>query len=229
MSPSERQSPLVWLGELWRAQRELPPLLRFHALVPLTVVLVTVLGMVFTLPTGPLCYVGMVLFWSGGCDWGGSNIFFYSKVGLLLVANGAFGFCLARRPRVPRVGFLPHLALLLVMAWLLRSDAECATYYGHPNGSEGQMCLELAAFSAWGVALLGFLEERPTWMKVLALPLWNAVHVGVFYAGLGFTPHWTWTHTAFVAGSQALLAGGVWILSARRRRTPAREQLGLSL
>lgn len=204
-----------WSRQVWRAQRELPWVLCFPILVPLTFILVTALGLFFPLPPGPLCDEGMVLFMEGGCDWGGSNIFFYSKVGLLVAANVAFGVCLARPPRA-LLGFLPHLALLVAMG-LLFSQSGCDTYYDHPNGSIGQMCLELAAFSAWGLALLGFLQGRPAWMRVLAVPLWNASHVGLFYAGLAWTSHWTWAHTGFVVGSQAVLACalGWWCARAR--------------
>ena len=46
-------------------------LVQFPLLVPLTLVLDLLLGSCFTLPPGPLCDEGMVLFLEGGCDWGG--------------------------------------------------------------------------------------------------------------------------------------------------------------
>jgi hypothetical protein len=210
----------VWLQRTWEAQQALPRPLRFHLLVPLTILLVGALGLLFSIPPTPQLE-GLAFFMEGGCDWGFRNEFFYAKVGLLVVAHVAFGLCRVWPPRV-LLGFLPHLALLLAMGWLQRSGSSCEAYLGYSNGSVGQMCLELAGFSALGVALLPHLQGRPAWMSVLAVGLWNAVHVGLFFLGLAWTPHWTWTHTAFVAGGQAVLAGGVWLLG-RRRRTSSQD------
>ena len=74
----------------WRAHQDLPRLLRLQWLVPLTVALVFVGGRFFTLPPGPLCDEGMILFMEGGCDFGDSNIYFFSKLGLLVSLNVAF-------------------------------------------------------------------------------------------------------------------------------------------
>jgi hypothetical protein len=204
-----------WLQRMGEAQEALPLLLRFHMLVPGTIVLVGALGLLFSIPpTRQL--EGLAFFMEGGCDWGLRNQFFYAKVGLLVVAHVAFALCLVWPPRV-LLGFLPHLVLLLAMGWLQRSGSWCEEYLGYSNGSVGQMCLELAGFSALGVALLPHLQGRPAWMSVLAVGLWNAVHVGLFFLGLEWTPHWTWAHTGLVAGGQAVLASGVWLLGRPRR------------
>jgi hypothetical protein len=44
-----------------------------------------------------------------------------------------------------------------------------------------------------------------SWPRHVAfVAVWNALHVAVFYAGLSFTNHWTWTHTFFIC---AVLGG----------------------
>lgn len=193
-----------WLCAQWRAlwgdARPLPLLLRLYVLLPFTFVMTNVTGLLFTLPPGPLCDEGMVLFLEGSCDWAGSNVFFFAKLNLLFTANLAFVVCLRRR-EAPLRPWLPHLVVLCCLGWLMRSDPGCATYYGHPNGTEGQMVLEVAAFSALGIALLRPLAHRRRSVQLLAVLGWNAAHVGVFYLGLSVTDHWTWTHTALICST----------------------------
>ncbi len=197
----------------------LPLVLRVSVLAPLTLLLIVAAGLTMPLPPGPLCDEGMVLFMEGGCDWGESNVFFFSKLGLLLAVN--FAFVTAWRRRVESVrGFLPHLAVLAVLSAVLYSGGGCDTYYSHPNGSLGQMTLEIAAFALLGIALLeragrhGWRWFLPTWL------LWNATYPVAFYLFLALTDHWTWTHTAWICGA---LAGPVlalrlrpWLASLRR-------------
>lgn len=185
------------LGSLRGAHQTLPLLLRLHVLIPFISVLTIATGLLFTLPVGPLCDEGMVLFMEGGCDWGESNVFFFEKLNLLFAANLAFALSLRRR-EAPLRAWLPHLAVLCCLGWLMRSGGRCDTYYAHPNGSEGQMVLELAAFSTLGIALLRPLAHRPRSIQLLAGLGWNAAHVGVFYLWLSVTDHWTWTHTALI-------------------------------
>lgn len=75
---------------IWREHQRLPRLLRLQWLALLAFGLAVLGGVLFTLPPGPLCDEGMVLFMEGGCDFGESNIFFYSKLGGLLALNIAF-------------------------------------------------------------------------------------------------------------------------------------------
>ncbi len=116
------------------AHQGLPRFLRVHWLVPGTVLLVAFLGLAFTLPAGPLCDEGMILFMEGGCDWGQSNNFFYSKLGTM--AALASGFIVAWRARVKGLlAFVPHYCVASLLAWATRSGERCDTYYSHPNGS----------------------------------------------------------------------------------------------
>lgn len=197
-----------WLRELWRQHRSLPLVLRFPVLVPLTVLWVGVTGLLLSLPPGPLCDEGMVLFMEGGCDWGESNVFFFSKLGLLVAANFAFIVCLRRRPHLRR-GFIFHLGLLLAMAVMLRSGGRCDTYYGHPNGSVGQMIVEVVTFALLGLALVPAVVARRCFVRVSAAILWNLSYVGAFYLWLLVADHWTWTHTFLVAGSLVVMAAVV--------------------
>ena len=181
------------------AHRNLPRLLRLWFLVPLIIMLVTIGGMFFTLPPGPLCDEGMVLFMEGSCDWGGSNVFFFSKLGLLLGLN--FAFYISWRYRLRSfLGFLPHFVVLAVLSLWLLSDPECEHYYTHANGSFGQMIIEAMAFAVLGIALLHRFADSSH--RVLVVPLliaWNAFYIGIFYVFLGITNHWTWLHTGLIA------------------------------
>jgi len=206
------------------AQRDLGPLLRFEVIVPFTVVVWVAGGSWLTLPAGPLCDEGMVLFMEGGCDWGGSNIFFFAKASLLLTMNLAL-VAAWLRPPVSWRGLLPHFALLGVLAYVFRSGGYCDSYYAHPNGSLGQMVLEMAAFAALGVAL-GRATTGWRWLPRLGvLAAWNGLHVGLFYLYLGLVPHWTWTHTAAVGGTLVALAGVVWRVGAAGAADGPREAL----
>ena len=184
--------------------RKLPRSLRVWLIIPGIAIFVIFTGLVFTLPPGPLCDEGMVLFMEGGCDWGESNVFFFSKLGLLLGIN--FAFVVAWLSGVRSIqGFLPHLVVLGVLAVLPLSDPKCDTYYGHPNGSIAQMNAEAAGFSVAGIALLRRFKTHPRRLLVPLILAWNGFHIGIFYLGLTFTHHWTWLHTAWVAVTLSLL------------------------
>jgi len=93
---------------------------------------IAILGNGLTLPPGPLCDEGMILFMEGGCDWGESNVFFYSKLGLMLSLTYAFSVAWRRGVR-DASGFAPHLVLAGVLAYATRSGAACDTYYSPPQ------------------------------------------------------------------------------------------------
>ena len=162
-------------------------------------------GSVFTLPPGPLCDEGMVLFMEGGCDWGESNVFFHSKLGLLIALN--LVFVAAWRAGIREVaGFTPHVMVLLYVTLDNLSGAGCDSYYSHPNGSIGQMTLEAIAFAAIGMSMLTLRSRRTNGRLLAILLAWNGFSVAVFYAGLVFTNHWTWSHTWFICLVQAFVA-----------------------
>jgi hypothetical protein len=155
----------------------------------------------------------MILFMEGGCDFGPSNIFFFSKLGLLVSLNVAFviawlegisGF----------LGFVPHFTVASGLALVSWSGGRCDSYYDHPNGSIGQMVLELTAFAILGIIVLIRWQKGKRWHLALALVGWNLVHVSCFYAWLALFPHWTWAHTASLILSLVAAAG---ILSFRMR------------
>lgn len=214
--------------DVWAAHQGLPMFLRVQWLVPGTVLLVAFLGLAFALPPGPLCDEGMILFMEGGCDWGQSNVFFYSKVGTMAALGG--GFIVAWRARVKSLlAFVPHFCVASWLAWATRSGGRCDTYYSHPNGSEGQMVVELAAFAFLGMAILKIWSGASSPIMALAILGWTTTYVGVFYAGLLVVPHWTWTHTFLVGGTMILI--GITMSSNRaaiswlgmRARTPIRR------
>jgi len=194
-------------------QKGVPRLLRFHFLVPITVVLIVVAGLLFALPPGPLCDEGMILFMEGGCDWGESNLFFFSKLGALLAVNVAFVVS-SRRAPTQAGAFMPHLLLLCWLGWKFRSGGVCDAYYSDPNGSFGQMALEIAAFAALGLALVPLVRYRRARAVSAAMVGWNAIHVGLFYIWLKVTDHWTWEHTWLLCWS--MLALGALALTANK-------------
>jgi hypothetical protein len=194
------------LASIMRAHQQLPRVVRLQYLVPITVVVVAVLGLGLTLPPGPLCDEGMALFMEGGCDWGESNVFFYSKLGLML--SLVMAFAVAWRGRVRGfTGFVPHLAVAAVLAYLTRSGGMCDTYYTHANGSIGQMVVEVTGWSVLGIAILRRWSGGP-WQALLGVAAgWCLAYVGGFYAWLPAFPHWSWAHT--VAVTSTLVAAGV--------------------
>lgn len=195
-------------------QLEAPIFLRYYVLVPFTVAFIVLTGSLFTLPPGPLCDEGMVLFMEGGCDWGDSNIFFFSKLGALVAVNCALLYA-SRRKAIPLASFVPHLLLLAGLGWTLRQSG-CDTYYSHPNGSLGQMALEIGAFAVLGLAVLPWIRGRGSAAVATAALLWNGFNIAAFYTWLAVEPHWTWAHTAWIAGT--LLIAALVLEGLRRNR-----------
>lgn len=190
-----------------RAHAALPTPLRLPGLAVATVGVVTALGLGLTLPPGPLCDEGMWLFMEGGCDWGNSNVFFHTKLGLLLMTNAVLVAALVLR-RVRLRGLLPHVGLLGVAALLpsLADAGSCETYYGHPNGNLAQMLIEVAAFALLGLAVVGPLRERAPSVRVAGVLGLNAFNIALFHGALLVTPHWTWPHTALIVIPEVLIA-----------------------
>ena len=212
--------------EICRAHQRLPRPLRLQWLAPLALALAYLGLLFFELPPGPLCDEGMVLFIEGGCDWGWSNVFFHSKLGLLAALN--IGFVIGWRRGVEGFrGFAPHFLVAVALAAANWTDAQCATYYGHPNGSLGQMILEAAAFAFAGVAILVRGPAAGRAALTVALLVWNLVGVGVFYLWLTLTTHWTDAHTALVVAS-LVLAGTAWLRFGLRPAAAARLATGAS-
>ena len=184
------------------SQQDLGLLLRFETLVPFTLFVFGFGGTVLTLPPGPLCDEGMMLFMEGGCDWGCSNIFFFAKLSLLVSVNLAV-LVAWKRPPASWSGLFPHFALLGLMAYVHRSGGHCDTYYSHPNGSLGQMILEMACFAALGVAVARALASASWSRRLVAWLTWNCLHVGLFYLCLKLFSHWTWQHSSLLGGSMS--------------------------
>lgn len=174
--------------------------------------LVFLWGTFLPLEPGPLCDEGMILFMEGGCDWGATNLFFIPKAGLLittLVVGASVG-------RLDRRGFLPHLFALLAMGALpgMSAGGRCDTYYGHPNGNFAQMLIEQAALGGLVLASAAFFSQQRVYLRLLIVIGVMLAAVAIFYAWLPLMPHWTWLHTALVAGSWL---GGAALLEFRTR------------
>lgn len=184
------------LRDLWRLHQSLPRILRVQWLVPFSVAVVTFSARLFELPPGPLCDEGMILFMEGGCDYGVSNIFFHSKLGLLASLNIAFVVAWIGRTRVQPLGFAPHFLIAGCLALANWSGGYCDTYYKNPNGSIGQMVIETAAFALLGIVILERWSGARLKLLLLALVGWNLAHVGLFYLWLSLFDHWTWIHSA---------------------------------
>ena len=191
--------------DYWRRHKALPRWLRVQWLAPITVLTAILGGILFSLPAGPLCDEGMILFMEGGCDFGPSNVFFHAKVSVLLVFTWALLFA-ARRRVSDVVAFVPHFVVAAYLAWAHRSGGRCDTYYAQPNGSFGQMVLEVAAFTLLGLFALRLMAGRP-WPRLIGgAALWHGTYVVSFYAWLLAYDHWTWSHSIAVAGTLALFA-----------------------
>ncbi len=186
------------ISTLWQAHQALPRPLRVQWIVPGSFLFIVAIGLLFSLPPGPLCDEGMVLFMEGGCDMGESNVFFFSKLGLLVVLTLAFA--LAWRQNVRGwAAFLPHFIVGAALTWGFRSGGRCDTYYSHPNGSIGQMIVEIVAFSAVAIILLNRWAGSPGRRLSLAIAGWHLLYGAAFYAWLMAVPHWAWSHSLAVS------------------------------
>ena len=206
----------AWLG----AHRRLPFFLQAWMVAPGTLLLVIGGAVVFELPPGPLCDEGMILFMEGGCDWGESNIFFFSKAGLLVTMNLVFTLAWIYHVRDWRA-FLPHFGILTLLTAANYSDEYCRHYYSHPNGSIGQMTAEAIAFGALGVMLLSLLNIRSVLHFTIVITVWNVVHVATFYLALLLANHWTWLHTFLIVIAFSSVAAAL-VLATRERPLPTR-------
>ena len=194
------------LRRILLAHFRLPRYLRAWLVVPATIILVVVSGLSFTLPPGPLCDEGMILFMEGGCDWGDSNVFFFSKLSLLVALNVVFVLAW-RRQVVDILAFVPHFGVLAITAVANLSGGHCDTYYSHPNGSLGQMAIEGVAFALVGCSILPLAPKFGGRWLIPIVTIWNAMYVGIFYLALEATPHWTWQHTFVIVAGLSFFAG----------------------
>lgn len=226
MLPSIALPILRWEPALWRRHRELPRLLRVYSLVPLSALVVAILGLVFNLPPGPLCDEGMVLFMEGGCDWGLSNLFFFSKLGLLISLTAAFLVAWVRGVRGHYSAFVAHFLVAGVLVWKNRDGGICDTYYANPNGSLGQMVLEVASLAVVGIAVLGLARCRRWWRGVLAVLACHLVAIVQFYLWLRAFDHWQWQHTWAIVATNLVVAVALsrLVVAIARGERPNRAQ-----
>lgn len=185
---------------------ELPKSLKLGPLAFGTAGFVILSGLILTLPVGPLSDEGMILFMEGGCDWGASNVFFFSRLGLIAAMNFALVVVLGRGSP-PFIRFVPHLIVAGVLISQTYRDVSCDDYwYGHPQGNLGQTLVEIVAFALLGIALGKLAYSWKSSQKLMVLVAWNALFVAIFYAALSQAPHWDWTHTFVVSGSLLVVA-----------------------
>lgn len=207
--------------DLVRAHRGLPIALKLPVVATCCLGLAIFLGIVFPLPPGPLCDEGMLLFMEGGCDWGGSNLFFMAKVALMITTL-VVGVAAGRLPTLDRAGFLPHLFALITIALLpgMSDGGVCETYYGHPNGNFAQMLIEQAALGGLVLAVVPLFSRRGLPQRILSVAGVMLISVAVFYGWLQLTPHWTWLHTLLVAGSLLVVAAALEFRGRSAARSP---------
>ena len=95
--------------------QKLPLWYRAWLILPLAVVALYILGMCLTLPPNMIDPRKYPAFMDGGTDWGGSNIFFYTRVVMLLM--GTLGFlsipCLKPQPDWKNLSWRNTARLLL--------------------------------------------------------------------------------------------------------------------
>lgn len=183
--------------------------LRFYCLVPATFLWIVVTGLLLTLPVGPLSDEGMILFMEGGCDWGGSNIYFFSKAGLLFFLN--VSCAVAMRQNLSRFRFfVPHFAVAAVLIAMFSFDNSCDTWwYGHPQGNDGQLVIEMCAFALLGLSLVKATPRSTGLQKFVVILLWNVFYVVSFSLFETFFAHWSWEHTWAVTASLLVAAVGI--------------------
>ena len=177
-------------------------------LIPLTFLWAVGTGLTLTLPPGPLCDEGMVLFFEGGCDWGKSNIYFFAKLAMLSAVN--IGLIVAMQHQtIRRRSLIPFfVTAAMLIAWNV-GDTRCENYYAHPQGNLAQLVLEMSSFALLGLSWLRPVKDWDVSVKLWAIVTWNLCYVVLFYTLLEWFPHWSWGHTFMLCF--AMLFIGVFI------------------
>lgn len=179
-------------------QDALPPALSVWRLVPVGIIGIIIYGIALALPVGPLLDEGMVLFMEGGCDWGESNVFFFSKLGLLLTVNAAL-LCAMRDKLTKFSLFIPHFVAGAVLIAIWWNDTSCDQYYGHPQGNLAQMVFEIMTVAILMISVIPLLNAQSPFKKLLVLIGINLWYIAAFEFALMYFPHWTWSHSFLVA------------------------------
>ena len=174
-------------------QKGIPESLNVWRLVPLTFLGICIYGIGLALPVGPLSDDGMIFFMEGGCDWGNSSVFFFSKLGLLVAINAAMMFALRERFQQTSM-FIPHFVAAGALMAVYWNDYSC----GLTQGNIAQMIAEISALAALMIVALPALISASAAKKLLVLCGINAWHVGAFQFALLYFPHWSWSHTSAV-------------------------------
>lgn len=188
------------------SQSRLPLPVRAWCLLPATFGAVFLAGKYWTLPPGPLCDEGMLLFLEGGCDWGRTNVFFWSRVGLLSAVTVALVAVLAARRAAP-LAFVPHVAAVLLFAVADFDHGSCDTYYDHPNGCMAQSTVEILGWSVLGLVLASRFRGASRARQAAVVVAWWAAYLATFHGALAWASHWTWRHSLLVTGVLVGLAG----------------------
>jgi hypothetical protein len=192
-------------------QRHLPPPLRVGPLATLTFAGIVAAGCLWTLPPGPLADEGMVLFMEGGCDWGASNVFFFAKAGLVVAVGAVYAMALRYRIR-HWLPFTAHYGLGAALVAAFFSDPRCDAYwYGHPQGSIGQMVVETQALGVLALVTARAVAARslPVGGQLAAGAAVPLAYAAAFQLWLPVVPHWTWGHTGLIVAALLALAAGV--------------------
>lgn len=174
-------------------QKNMPQALSVWRLVPLTFLGICVFGIGLALPVGPLSDDGMILFMEGGCDWGNSSVFFFSKLGLLVAINAGMLIALRQHFTQARM-FIPHFLVAVGLMAVYWNDYYC----GITQGTTAQMVAEVAALAALMIAAIPKLMTATPAKKLGVLTLINVWHIAVFEFALLYFLHWTWNHTVAV-------------------------------
>jgi hypothetical protein len=179
-------------------QKSLPRSLQVIPFAAIVFMSLVFLGQSFAFPPGPLCDDGMVLFMEGGCDWGESNIFFMSKVALLISINWCAVWCL--RHRISRkTTFAMHFLLVAILGSFWWTDTSCDQFYGHPQGNLGQLTVEMLSLAALMLLMLPRFFSLSWSGQLLALLVINVWHVLSFYISLLAVNHASWWHTGLTS------------------------------
>jgi len=186
------------------SQSKLPLWYRPWFILPISVVTLYILGMSLTLPPNMIDPRKYPAFMDGGSDWGGSNIFFYSRVVMLLMGLLGFLSLSQLRPR-PNWMEMSWQTTAKALGWIFRYHIGCfvactlllvPSMFDYDGGTWLALCVEIGAWYAlsamFAVSLLRYNNGYICFISssvLVAVFLIVGFYLGYWVTGSGFSAH----------------------------------------
>lgn len=186
------------------SQLQLPVWYRLWLILPLSVIILYILGMCLTLPPNRIDPRKYPAFMDGGSDWGGSNIFFYTRVVMLFMGLLGFLSLSQLRPR-PDWQNLSYRSISMILLKTFRFHLACYVTYAllavfpDGGGDQGTWLVQFVEIAGWyvlsacfAVSLLRLHCGRISFFISSALTVLFLIigfYLGHWVTGAGFNAH----------------------------------------